>query len=95
MNLPISKKLWDQSTYLQQKKSSFRLLDPGPLIYSNQWNPSRDRSLLRLTILVDDVIDEAPRFNQRLYVTAVVAETLPGTKILQVILIVVLFYAQY
>nr|CAB3229294.1 cadherin-23-like [Phallusia mammillata] len=37
------------------------------------WDPSRDKSLMRMTVLVDDVIDEKPTFSRDRYVTAVEA----------------------
>uniref|UniRef100_H2YCE6 Cadherin domain-containing protein n=1 Tax=Ciona savignyi TaxID=51511 RepID=H2YCE6_CIOSA len=48
------------------------------------WDPSRDDSLLRLYVTVDDVIDEPPRFSRNVYVTAVEGNTQPRTKLIKV-----------
>lgn len=82
----ITREQWEQSMETTLKKE-----DPNPIRHTNSeyWEPSRDRSLLQLTVLVDDVIDEKPKFKQSVYVAAVEVGASPGFKIIQVIIHIV------
>ena len=78
---PFTEGRWDATVQLQPSGlQANRIYQPVSLT----WSPANDPTLLSLTISVDDVIDEAPKFHRSEYVAAVLNDAQPDTFVIKV-----------
>ncbi|CAK8672419.1 unnamed protein product [Clavelina lepadiformis] len=77
---PFTEGRWDATVQLQPSGlQANRIYQPVSLT----WSPANDPTLLSLTISVDDVIDEAPKFHRSEYVAAVLNDAQPDTFVIK------------